>query len=51
MKKESSKGPITSHMGPMISSLKKGEAKVQAANPHKLVTGEISNCVERPAKK
>lgn len=51
MKKESKGGPITSHMGPMISSLKKGEAKVQAQNPHKLTTGEISNMVERPPKK
>lgn len=49
--KEKSKGPVQSHMGPMISSLKKGESKDMAKMPYKLTAGEISNCVERPAKK
>lgn len=51
MKKESKGGPITSHMGPMISSLKEGKAKVQSEYPHKLTAGEVSNEVPRPAKK
>lgn len=49
-KKATKGGPITSHMGPMISSLKKGESKDMAKGPRKMVEGEVSNQVDRPPK-
>lgn len=51
MAKEKSSGAIKSHMGPMVSSFKKGESKDMAKGPRVLVKGEVTNQVERPAKK
>lgn len=52
MAKKSEGGkPISTHLGPMISSTTPGTSKDMAKAPRKYAAGEVTNEVPRPPKR